>query len=285
MIKDIAKETGLRVRRGNLEGDPLAWAQFRHHVHAAHGFDPDTPHLKTLEAKAQAMAEDAALPPWSYTQPHETAADLARSDFFMRLWRPVLHVVVRLVFRVFFRFRVQGRWMVQGPFVLVANHSGHPDALALMASIPLRRVNTTHPLAAQDYFWKRKWVGALVHGALNALPIDRTASATDAMKSGLDLLADGRGVILFPEGTRSETGAVAAFKKGVGLLVAGTSIPIVPAWIDGSRAVLPKGATRPRLAKLRVRLGAPLRFDQVPNDRDGWKQVAAEAQAAVEALQ
>jgi 1-acyl-sn-glycerol-3-phosphate acyltransferase len=225
-------------------------------------------------------------PAWTYPPPPgRDAASLARGEFAGRLVRPALHAVFRLLLRIVFHYKVTGRRNIpKGPFVLVANHSGHPDAVALMAAVPLRRVNHTHPLAAQDYFFQKRWLGASLHLLLNALPFDRTAPADQAVADGKVLLADGRCVILFPEGTRSETGEIAPFRRGVGLLVAGTAIPVVPAFISGSRDILPKGSSRPRSGRLAVRIGEPVTYAREQADRDGAARIAADLEARVRGL-
>ena len=90
--------------------------------------------------------------------------------------------------------------------------------------------------------------------------------------------------ILFPEGTRSRDGAMAAFKPGLGCLVAGTSIPVVPCHIDGAFAAFPPGAKFPRACSIAVRIGAPLQFADASNDRTGWHAIAAWAETAVRGL-
>ena len=65
-------------------------------------------------------------------------------------------------------------------------------------------------------------------------------------------------MLIYPEGTRSTTGALLPFKLGVGLLAAELHVPVVPVAVFGGPAVLPKGSFLPRPGPLRVRFGAPM---------------------------
>ena len=123
----------------------------------------------------------------------------------------------------------------RGPFGRVANHSSHLDALALATSIPRARATDVTLLAAGDTFFCSRSRAALASLFLNARPVWRGACGSNALgtlrRHLLRARDQSRGpiMVLFPEGTRSRRGEIAKFKAGVGALVAGTSIPVVPA--------------------------------------------------------
>ena len=79
-------------------------------------------------------------------------------------------------------------------------------------------------------------------------------------------------------------GRMQPFRAGLGMLTAGTAVPIVPCHLGGAFEAFPAGARLPRPHRVRLRIGGPLVFDAVPNTRAGWERVVAEAEAAVRRL-
>jgi 1-acyl-sn-glycerol-3-phosphate acyltransferase len=189
------------------------------------------------------------------------------------------------VMRVGFALRVTNAAAIpaHGAFVVVANHTSHLDAPALLAALPPNRAPDTHAVAAYDYFFTRPWLGALATSLVNAVAIER-AHGVDALAPVGALLARGHGVIFFPEGTRSMTGELQRFRCGVGALLAGANVVAVPAWIEGASRLWPKGHRCPRPGRLAVRFGAGVSYGHARASTDGWKGVAADLERRVRAL-
>ncbi|WP_159347420.1 lysophospholipid acyltransferase family protein [Roseomonas harenae] len=186
------------------------------------------------------------------------------------------------------RFRVEGRENLPAgpPFVLIANHASHLDALALSAALRGEAARRAHAMAAGELFFGSAARSAMAAYAINALPVWRGRSRRGDLDTMRTRLAEDSLVyILFPEGTRSRTGAMAPFQPGLGMLVAGTQIPVVPCWLEGARAAWPAESRTPRPGRpLHLTIGPALRFPDARNDRTGWEAVSTAAEAAVRRL-
>jgi 1-acyl-sn-glycerol-3-phosphate acyltransferase len=86
---------------------------------------------------------------------------------------------------------------------------------------------------------------------------------------------------MFPEGTRSSDGSLQDFRHGIGRLVAGTSTPVVPAYIDGAFRAWPRGSAVPMPRRVTVRIGEARRYEGTPPTREGAIAVAADLHQAV----
>lgn len=126
-----------------------------------------------------------------------------------------------------------------GPMLIVCNHASHADP-------PLVGVGVGRPAAylARHTLFTIPVLGWWIR-QVGAFPIDR-----DAGKGGLEavlkLLADGHRVLMFPEGTRTETGRLQPFKPGVALIAKKANCPVVPCGVVGTFGAWPKGAKLPR---------------------------------------
>lgn len=235
------------------------------------------------------------MPDWKYQPARDLGLGHAERVKSLRREGGLLDALVHLLWwsgvgaylRVCHRFTVVHRERLPAgpPFVLVANHGSHLDALALMAALPRRVREATHPIAAGDTFFESLAVGTFAAFALNALPLwRRRVDLKDVHAMRERLLAMPCGYVLFPEGTRTRTGEPARFKRGVGILVAGTEVPVHPCWIEGAFAALPPGRSLPRPRRVTVRVGEPRSFAAEPDDEAGWTRIAQATEAAVLAL-
>jgi len=195
--------------------------------------------------------------------------------------------LVRLYLLTFHRLAVTGRENLPAaaPFMLIGNHTSHLDALTLASVLPSRLSQRAFALAAGEVFFSSLAAAGFAAVAVNALPIWRKHTGTGDLAFLRQRLEEDRLVfILFPEGTRSRTGAMARFRPGIGALVADSRIPVVPCFLEGAHAAWPPGRWLPRPRNVSLRIGAPLGFAATANDRAGWVEIAAACEAAVRAL-
>ncbi|MEP6811141.1 MAG: lysophospholipid acyltransferase family protein [Chthoniobacterales bacterium] len=198
--------------------------------------------------------------------------------------RSFVALVIRAALRVYHRFEIVGIENVrrEGSFVMVANHASHLDTVCLLAALPFRRLHRAFPAAAADYFFKsvpRTWIASIV---VNALPFARSAQVRQSLVICRELLANrGNVLIIFPEGTRSITGAIQEFKPGIGALVAGRDIDVLPCYVEGAFAAWPKGRNLPRPKKVRLIIGAPRNFAARSDDKTNISAIASELRTAV----
>jgi len=146
-----------------------------------------------------------------------------------------------------------------GPAVVVANHSSHLDCPVLLCALPATLRRRTVVAAAADYFFSTRLRGAAVRLLVGALPVERRAPGAASLDACRRTLSDGNVLVMFPEGTRSRDGRMAAFKRGAAWLAIETGAPIIPMGIRGASTLMPVGATLPHRGTVEVHIGAPLR--------------------------
>lgn len=167
----------------------------------------------------------------------------------------ILWVLARTVAWLCFRFRVEGSVPKQGGVLVAANHASYFD-IPLLGCGMFRRA---WYLGRSDLFMPGvkgilQWLGWI---PLKLGRLDRKA-----FDQAIALIKAGKVVVIFPEGGRSLDGHLRQAKAGLGMIVAQTGCPVVPAYLKGTFEVLPAGAKRPRFHPVSVSFGAPLSFSR-----------------------
>jgi 1-acyl-sn-glycerol-3-phosphate acyltransferase len=169
------------------------------------------------------------------------------------LWYRFSQYLVATLTLVILRWRAtgQGNMPASGGVLLVCNHASFLDVILL--GIPLTR--PLNFVARSTLFVPG--LGALIR-SLGGFPIQREGMGASGMKETLRRLRSGGIVTLFPEGTRSPDGQLAALKPGIAVLVARASVPVVPAGVAGTFEVWPRSRLFPILHPIRIHYGAPI---------------------------
>jgi 1-acyl-sn-glycerol-3-phosphate acyltransferase len=235
------------------------------------------------------------MEPWNLQPAHDTG--LTPSERFRSVRREsgllesLTHQAcfspLRSYFAVVHRLTIVGREKLpaHGPFVLAANHCSHLDALALGAALIPRHRERAFPIAAGDVFFQSTLTSTFSAIMLNALPMWRKNCGPHALADLRRKLREEKAIfIIFPEGGRSRTGSMMPFKHGLGMLVAETSVPVVPCGLVGTFEALPPQRNFPRPVAIKLAIGDPLQFPSTANDRTGWSQIAASLESRVRQL-
>lgn len=187
-------------------------------------------------------------------QARQTARLLLLKPYLWRLLRVHVHGAANLS-------------TLEPPFIVFSNHSSHLDAPLIFGALPERLSKYLATGAAADFFYDKWWKSGPMSLFFNGFPIergkdrekakdkDRKERKKDQGKSlerkddrrnsrqhrgmAAGLLSDGVPLLIFPEGTRSRTGAMAPFKPGVASLCISQGIPGVPVALVGAYAAWP----------------------------------------------
>jgi 1-acyl-sn-glycerol-3-phosphate acyltransferase len=161
----------------------------------------------------------------------------------------------------------------------VANHNSHMDTPLILRTLPSRLRRRTAVAAATDYFYTKRRNALAASLVFGTVPLDRSrgAGVGPEQTAHLDrLIHSGGSLLMFPEGTRSRDGRVGHLRAGAALLAAAHQLPIVPIYLSGTRAAMPRGhhwmvfkAGRPGPRHpLEIRFGEPIfpRADEDPGE-------------------
>lgn len=185
-------------------------------------------------------------------------------------------------FKIFFRLKVFGKenFPAAGPVIVASNHASFLDPI-IVGIITPRKMN----FLARDTLFRSRIFAKILY-SVNVLPLKREKRDINAFRSSLRLLSEGKALLIFPEGTRSQDGNLQKPRYGIGLLEALSGAAILPCYVKGSMDALPRHSALPKFKPISVHFGAPLRFEGyiLKDKKERYRQVAEQVMQAIQEL-
>ena len=160
-------------------------------------------------------------------------------------------------------------------YIFVANHQGAFDIFSVYGFL------------GHNFRWMMKaslrkipFVGyACFKGGHIFVDRSNARSIRESMDKARHQLSDGMSLVVFPEGSRSKTGKLGAFKRGAFLLATELNLPVVPVTISGAYEVMPRSAKLPRPGHITLTIHHPI---AAPAEGHELNSLMEESKAAIE---
>jgi 1-acyl-sn-glycerol-3-phosphate acyltransferase len=156
----------------------------------------------------------------------------------------------RLLFSIFLILFCSFRWFGSarvprsGPLLIIANHESFWDpplvgvALGRRVTYMARKTLFRNPILS--YFMRQ----------VGTFTVDQEGTGMDGIRMAIKQLEAGKGVVIFPEGSRTKDGQLQPFMPGVALIIRKAKATVLPVGIGGSFHAWRIGTTWPKLAPL-----------------------------------
>ena len=207
---------------------------------------------------------------------------LGTPNFLIRVFGSACFTANRLILRGLFQLQVSGQEhaLGQNPVIFAPNHRSYLDAPALAAALPGDRLRRTYWAGAVSVMFHNR-LKRLFSRAIRVIPVDPRREPVTSIALATEALKRRNSLVWFPEGSVSRDGKLQPFQSGIGLLLQARPVTVVPVWIEGTHEALPYDSWRPRLRRVNVRFGEPLKSESISSE---GAQGDAAAQRAADIL-
>lgn len=197
-------------------------------------------------------------------------------------------LTVSPLLRAYFRPQATGQEFVPrtGSAIIAANHLSAADEVFT----PITAGRQVLYFAKAEYFsgtGLRGRITAWTFREFGHVPVDRSnpRAAASTIDVGVQLLAAGKALGIYPEGTRSPDGRLHKFRTGVARLALRSGAPVIPVGLVGTDRVLPAGEQRWRRAPVEVHYGPSLNFSGRAEDERSARALREVAETIRHAVQ
>ncbi len=153
-------------------------------------------------------------------------------------FNPMHHVAIGILgglSRLFWKIKVfNDENLVLNNKIIVANHQSYLDMVWISYFIPSRYRKNVYATAKKKLSFLR-----FVFPIFPVIFVD-DSNSIEVLKASADFLRQGKTLIIFPEGTRSEDGKIQQFKSGAAYLAKNLNIKVIPVSVNGAHGIWPK---------------------------------------------
>ena len=188
---------------------------------------------------------------------------------------------------ILFRPKVKGLRHVPGtgPVIIASNHLSFSDSIFMPLVVP-RKVTF---LAKSEYFTSpgpKGLLKKLTFIALGQVPVDRSGGRRSeaALITGLKVLAEGKCLGIYPEGTRSPDGRLYKGRTGIARLAIESGAPIIPVAMFNTEKIQPTGTVMPKVMRVEMIFGEPMYFEGDSTDLLHLRDVADQIMKRIQEL-
>jgi long-chain acyl-CoA synthetase len=183
-----------------------------------------------------------------------------------------------------------------GPVLVISNHVTYLDIAWVLPALPARLRNRLatamrgerlaemrRPSSSLGFFERllEHLRYFLVLSLFNVFPLPKQSGFLQSFNFAGNLVDRRWNILVFPEGLTTESGAMAPFRAGIGLLAKQLDIPVVPIYLQGLYDLKKQERILTRPGHVQVTIGTPVRF--TPND--DANEIARDLERRVRALQ
>ncbi|CAB4866979.1 unannotated protein [freshwater metagenome] len=188
---------------------------------------------------------------------------------------------------ILFRPKVKGlrNVPVNGPLIIASNHLSFSDSIFMPLVVP-RKVTF---LAKSEYFTSpgpKGLLKKLTFIALGQVPVDRSGGRRSeaALITGLKVLAEGKCLGIYPEGTRSPDGKLYKGRTGIARLAIESGAQVVPVAMFNTEKIQPTGTVVPKVMRVEMIFGEPMTFTGDSTDLQYLRQVTDQIMNRIQEL-
>ena len=176
----------------------------------------------------------------------------------LAILRPFIFLTSRLLFRI--RFIDAENVPAAGACIITPNHITYADPI--WVTIPIHR--PVHYMT-WDKVFEIPGLGFIAR-LFGAFPVKLEGTDTAAQREAVELLRQGKPLMIFPEGGRTRTGRVMPFKMGAFRLALTQGVSIIPVTIEGAWQIWPAHKLLPRPGRLTIRYFPAIQVEAVPDE-------------------